>query len=249
MVDLRRNLTSQWEEFVAEWCLGIEPAQPPVEVERALDALRRLWPESLDDLQAHGARGLTFVAGAIENGLTLATCKSLSGFGPVMKRLRGGEESALAELQFARALVRCGFRPVLEPDIGSKVLDCSIGIGSERVFAEVIAPEQAAGIKSAQDTIRRLATGVVERSRGTRTEVLLTVEPEARFDSILDARTSGFMKGGNSVGLSIGERTPRRGLNADERTHSSSQARIPCGGRTTLGQAPNPSAQRFATSS
>lgn len=189
-MDLGYDIVSQWSEFVAEWCLGAVPAQAPVEVERAFDALRRRWPKYLDELQAQGARGLMFVVRAIDHGLTLVACEPLSGFGPVMDRLRGGEESALAELQFAHALIRCGFIPVLEPRLGSKVLDCSVGIGAERVFAEVISPERAAELRNAEDTMSRLASTIVERTRGTRSEVLLTTEPEARFEAIVDALTA-----------------------------------------------------------
>ncbi len=189
-VDLRRDIVSQWSEFVDEWCLGAAPTQAPVEVEGAFDALRRRWPEFLDELQAQDTRGLMFVVGAIDHGLTLAACEPLSGFGPVMDRLRGGEKSALAELQFAHGLIRCGFTPVLEPSSGSKVLDCSVEIGPERVFAEVISPERAAALRSAEDIIQRLAAKIVERTRGSRSEVLLETEPEARFEAIVDAVTA-----------------------------------------------------------
>jgi len=131
-----------------------------------------------------------YVVGAIDVGLTLAACESLSGFGPVMDRLRRGEESALAELQFAHAVIRCGFTPILEPRLGSKVLDCSVDIGSERVFVEVISPERAAGLKNAEDTLFSLATEIVERTGGTRSEILLSTEPEAQFEAIVTAVTS-----------------------------------------------------------
>ncbi len=189
-VDLRFSIVSQWSDFVAEWCLGVEPAQSPAEVEHAFDALRRLWPESLDRLQAQSTRGLSSVVGTIDSGLTLAACESLSGFGSVMSRLRRGEASALAELEFAQALIRCGYMPVLEPRLGSKILDCSVGIGAERVFAEVISPEQAAEIRDAQATVHRLASEIVERNRGTRSEILLTTDADAQFDAIVVAVAS-----------------------------------------------------------
>jgi hypothetical protein len=124
---------------------------------------------------------------AIARGRTLAACEPLAGFGPVMARLRRGERAAMAELEFAEALVRCGFSPVLEPQLGSKTLDCLVRMGSKRVYAEVISPEQAAATKDAVDTLQRMATELVERTTGTRTEILLSEEPGARFDAILDA--------------------------------------------------------------
>jgi hypothetical protein len=101
----------------------------------------------------------------------------------------------MAELQFAAALVRCGYIPVLEPQVGSKTLDCSVGIGSERVYVEVIAPEQAAEIKDACTTIQRMSTEIVEQTMGIRTEVLLLEEPGLRFDAILGAVTATLPDG------------------------------------------------------
>jgi hypothetical protein len=197
-MSIPQNIVAQWSEFVAEWCLGIEPVEAPYEVERAFDALRRLWPEFLNELEAQGeqgSRGISTIAPAIALGLTLAACESLNGFGPVMARLRQGERSALAELEFAAALVRCGFTPVLEPQLGSKTLDCSVGVGSERVYVEVIAPEQAAAIKDARATAMRMAEELVERTTGSRTEVLLSDEPGVRLDAIVEAVTTTLPDG------------------------------------------------------
>jgi hypothetical protein len=193
-----QNITAQWSDFVAEWCLGIEPVEAPREVERAFDVLRRVWPEFLNELEAQGEQGsrdISMIAGAITRGLMLVACEPLSGFDRVMDRLRGGEMSALAELEFAAALVRCGLTPALEPQIGSKTLDCSVGVGSARVYVEVIAPEQAAGIKDAYATLQRMATEIVERTMGIRTEVLLLDEPGDRFDAILTAVTATLPDG------------------------------------------------------
>jgi hypothetical protein len=192
-VSIPPNIAANWYEFVAGWCLGVEPEETPSEVERAFDALRRLWPEILNELEVRGAqgnRGIDMVVSAVARGRTLADCERLDGFDPVMARLRGGEKAAMAELQFAEALVRCGFSPVLEPQLGSKSPDCLVRIGSKRLYAEVIAPEQAAVAKGTGDTLQRMATALVERTTGTRTEILLSEAPGARFDVILDAVTS-----------------------------------------------------------
>jgi hypothetical protein len=88
------NIAAQWSEFVAEWCLGIEPIEPPRDVERAFAALRKLWPEFLDQLEAQaaqGSRGVSIVVPAITLGLTLAACEPLSGFDPIMARVRRGK--------------------------------------------------------------------------------------------------------------------------------------------------------------
>jgi hypothetical protein len=193
-----QNITAQWSEFVAEWCLGIDPGYAPSEVQRAFDALHRLWPEAINKLEAdaaHGSGGVSTVVSAIAKGLTLAACEPLISFGPVIARLRNGEHSALAELEFADALVRCGFKPALEPQLGQKTLDCLVRVGSERVYVEVIAPEQAAEIKDAQATLERLAAEVVKRAKGSRTKILLSDEPGSRFDTILDAVTSTLPDG------------------------------------------------------
>jgi hypothetical protein len=192
------NIAAHWYEFVAEWCLGIEPQETPSEVERAFDALRRLWPEFLNELEVQGAqghRGISMVISAVARGRTLAACERLDGFDPVMARLRRGEKAAMAELQFAEALVRCTFSPVLEPQLGSKKPDCLVRIGSKRLYAEVIAPEQAAAVKEAGATLQRMARELVERTTGTRTEILLSEEPGARFDAILTAVTSTLPDG------------------------------------------------------
>ena len=189
-MQLPQNILSHWAEFVADWCLGLEPAESPYNVDCAFDALRRLWPEYLDQLQAQDSPGVFTVNIAINRGLTIAACESLRGFQPAMARLRRGEESAFAELQFAAALVRSGLVPELEPQLGSKRLDCAVDIGSERVFAEVISPETSEAVRGAEATIKRVANELVARTAGTRTELLLAVEPDNQFDSIIATATT-----------------------------------------------------------
>jgi hypothetical protein len=107
-----------------------------------------------------------------------------------MARVRQGENSALAELEFAAALVRSGLTPELEPQVRSRQLDCSVEVGSEIVFAEVIAPETSEAIRDAYAAIERVALELVERSKGTHTEILLTVEPDTKFDTIITSATA-----------------------------------------------------------
>jgi hypothetical protein len=187
-MQIPQHIVSQWSDFVARCCLGVEPAEAPADVNRAFDALRRLWPEYLSEVQAQDPPGIFRIAPAISRGLTLAACEPLRGFGPVMARVRKGEVSALAELQFAATLVKSGLTPELEP--GDKRLDCSVEVGSETVFAEVIAPARSEAITSAQATIERVVANVVERNTGTHTEILLAVEPDTQFDTIVASATA-----------------------------------------------------------
>jgi len=186
-MQIPQDIVPHWSTFVDDWCLGIEPVEAPTEVASAFDALSRLWPEYLVEFQNQGVRGLSIVMPAIARGLTLAACEPLAGFGPVLSRLRGGEESALAELQFAEALVRCSLTPTLEPRLGSKTLDCLVEIGTERVFAEVISPEMAASIMDVRDSVMRMATEVIERTTGTRTEIFIAGDSNVSVAAILDS--------------------------------------------------------------
>jgi hypothetical protein len=137
-MQIPQDIVSQWSDFVTNWCLGTKLAEPPADVDRAFRTLRRLWPEYLNDLEARDDRSIFTVTGVVSLGLTLAACEQLSGFEGVLARIRQGEHSAQAELEFAAALVRSGLTPELEPEYGSKRPDCSVQIDSERVFAEVI---------------------------------------------------------------------------------------------------------------
>ena len=47
------NIDANWYQFVTEWCLDVEPEESPSEVQRAFDALRRFWPEVVEDLEIH----------------------------------------------------------------------------------------------------------------------------------------------------------------------------------------------------
>ena len=190
MIAFPNDIISQWSDFVTSWCLGAVPAEPPVAVDRAFRTLRRLWPEYVYDLQAQDRRGLLTVAPAVSLGLTLAACEPLTGFDPVMARVRRGERSAQAELEFAAALVRSGFIPELEPEIASKKPDCLVKIGSEVVFAEVIAPEKSGAIGNEYAMVHRVVEELVARNRGTATEVLLAVDSAAHLDTIIDSVTA-----------------------------------------------------------
>jgi len=57
-MSIPQDIAANWPEFVAEWCQGIEPVEGPSEVQRAFDALRRLWPEALQQIEAQAAQVL-----------------------------------------------------------------------------------------------------------------------------------------------------------------------------------------------
>jgi len=186
-MQIPENVGSQWSDFADVWCSGVEPDETPEVVDRAFRTLRRLWPGYVANIHGQGTRGLVIIAPAISLGLTLAACEPLTGFDPVMTRVRQGERSARAELEFAAVLARRGLAPELEPQVGSKQLDCSVQIGSEAEFAEVIAPETSEAIGDAYTLVQRVVDELVARSRGTATEVLLVVDPEAQVDTIINS--------------------------------------------------------------
>ena len=95
---------TNWEGFLASWCMGNAPFQDPQTVGLALSALVRLWPERVAAISQGNTRGLIVVSPAIQNGLVLAACEGLDGFANVLRRLKTGERSAYAELRFAARL-------------------------------------------------------------------------------------------------------------------------------------------------
>jgi hypothetical protein len=79
-MQIPKDIVSQWPGCVAEWCAGVEPAEPPRAVDRAFRALHRLWPEYVKGMHGQATRGLAIVAPAVSLGLTLAACESLKEF-------------------------------------------------------------------------------------------------------------------------------------------------------------------------
>jgi hypothetical protein len=179
---LRPSLAVPWPTFVAEWCLGVEPLVSPDELTRALEALERLWPEYLDELEASGARGLLQVHPAARVGSILASCEALPGFAPILARIKLGERAALSELIFADALLGLGIVPVLEPALGNNKLDVGIPYEGETIYAEVVTPGRGDAISEAQEQISGISRALVPRCVGLSVELLLT--PSAALGSI-----------------------------------------------------------------
>jgi hypothetical protein len=86
---------SSWDQFIQVWCCGTSPPWlVPETVEYALDTLARLWPELTHRITTPSQKGvgvapaLSVVAEAVAQGLALAACESLEGFGEVLTQLK-----------------------------------------------------------------------------------------------------------------------------------------------------------------
>ncbi|SRR6266568_342598 len=169
---LRASFRLPWQEFIATWCLGVPPAYTEQDVTLALEAVERCTPERLDQLERSGQRGVLQISSAVYFGTVLKRCEPLQGFAPVLARLRGGEESALAELEVAAALVQIGLVPQLEPELRGKKLDAGFCYDGRDVYVEVIAPERSDAMKEASEAIHSLANRLADENPGTRIEVL-----------------------------------------------------------------------------
>jgi hypothetical protein len=167
---------SSWEEFVSNWCLGNPPIDDREAVERALAAFVRIWPAKAASLVSGPNRGLAVISPAIETGAILMACEDLDGFPNVLRRLKTGERSARSELVFASRIVKGGYRPTLEPPLGSGLLDLLIPTTEGNVYCEVIAPEMSDAIQEMTSAASALALMLRDENVGRRVEVLLTVD-------------------------------------------------------------------------
>jgi hypothetical protein len=173
---MRAEFGATWADLVRDWCLGVEPQEPPFTAWLALEALDRLWPEYVDRMVASPTRGLGVVTYAIHLGSILRVCEALVGFGPVMKRLRLGEDGALAELFVASHLVRIGYVSELEAALGNNRVDASVRVDQTTVYVEVISPERSQTMIEGQVAIQALAARVREENTGKKIELLLSVD-------------------------------------------------------------------------
>ncbi len=142
----RSDFGEDWAAVIAWWGLG---TPLPIALDcgwDALGALERLYPAHLDRILADGARGVGVLAPLIDLGRVLAACEHLDGFGPVLARLTtedkgaDGRRAATAELRFAALLMHVGYRPRLEPTLGTRAPDGVIATDAGDVYYEVIAP-------------------------------------------------------------------------------------------------------------
>lgn len=166
-----------WERFVAEWCLGTAPRDPKNVVREALGAIQRSCPEYLKRMQMEPGRGLAVVSSMIHAGKVLLAVEKLVGFDKILKRVIGGEKSAWAELEFAAMCLAVGFQVVLEPPLKGRVLDCSVSAESGPVYVEVICPTTSQLVSEAMKGMHEIASELIASCPGSRTELLLDVDP------------------------------------------------------------------------
>lgn len=173
---MRPAFGATWADLVREWCLGIEPQEPRFTAWLAIEALDRLWPEYVDRMVGSSQRGIGVIDYAIHLGSILRFTEPLVRFPDVLRRLRGGEQSALPELFVAANLVRIGYVPELEPVLGGNRLDSVVQVDGTPVYIEVISPERAEVVIEANAAIQRLAAQLRTDNPGKKIELLLSVD-------------------------------------------------------------------------
>ncbi len=176
-----------WEQFLADWCLGVAPLQSPVEVARAFGALARRTPDRLKAFQDLNKRGIAEVAPLVALGLAIAAIEHLPNFDGMLHRLNDGQAPAEAEIKVAAALQELSLSPVLEPPLGTRVLDAMVEVEGRLVYIEVISPATSDEMVEARTATLALAEQVVSREDGTHTELMLLEPPTGSHDVHLAA--------------------------------------------------------------
>jgi hypothetical protein len=174
---------SSWESFVDVWCLGSPPALLKRDtVERALNALHRLWPEEVERITSPLRPGLGVAHGkwvvdqAVGRGLVLLHCESLIGFGDVLKQMKSDREQAYTHysvLLFAVNLLNAGYCPELEPTRGNKKPDARITTEAGEVYFEVVAPRTSLVMQTTWGELSELAGRLAADNPGRRVYVFL----------------------------------------------------------------------------
>lgn len=185
---LPADFGASWEEFTQNWCLGEALEYSQTEVVRALDAIKRLWPEEVAKRAAGIWRGLLPVAGVVDLGRVLTDCEHVRGFREVLDRLKGGERSAYSEIVLVSSLVRLGYSPEFGAELNGKILDAHCDVEGQRIFFEAIAPERADQSIDAQQLTDQLSQSISGSISGCRIEVELfaTLGPQI-IQQIADA--------------------------------------------------------------
>ncbi|MGM9480618.1 hypothetical protein ACS5PN_05425 [Roseateles sp. NT4] len=213
-VDLLNEIES-WERFVSEWCLGASPRDPQSVVRDALQALLRNIPEYLERIQAESGRGLAVVSSLVHAGKVLFAVEKLAGFHKVVKRVRGGEKPAWAELEFAARCIGVGLHVVLEPPLNGKVLDCSISLGDGVTYVEVICPTASQSMREALQRLRGISAELIAACPGTRTELLLTDDPALwRPESVMAIKAFSMVDEVIQIGQGLVRKIPFDPLSA-----------------------------------
>ena len=167
------ELAPDWDTFIRDWCLGVPPVLSLDEVAQALDTLKRILPTHFNRLRSRSDRGLGVVLPFIDLGSVVSACEELLGFHRLLPRLKLFDGSAVSEARYAAALVRAGYSPELEPQVGTGLVDAAIDWEGGRIYAEVIAPERAEAIVAAHSDVQALAGALCGAISGTVVEVLL----------------------------------------------------------------------------
>jgi len=182
----RADFGLNWSDFVAKWCSGVTPSVPCDEGWRALGIIERLFPEHLDKVLADGLKGIAIIAPMIDFGITLEACENLVGFDRLLLRMKKNEGAAFSEAKFAAALVKLGYNPILEPQLGKKCPDALISVGGEKVYFEIITPDTCEAMKTAYSEMRSLAQRISKENTGMDVNIkLLTDLNSGISDSIL----------------------------------------------------------------
>ena len=102
---IRPAFSIPWDDFVAHWCLGAQPAFAEAEAVSALTAIERLLPDYLDQMERSGQRGLLPMGAMVNFGLMLSRTESLPGFPEVLQR---ADALAPTELPSKRTAAEAG---------------------------------------------------------------------------------------------------------------------------------------------
>ena len=172
---------------MTNWYLGSPPSINGKSAWEALHALERLLPEKIGDLLRRGIKGPAVIAPLIDLGLTLQACENLVGFDNLLARMKQGENAAFSEGHVAAAFVKLGQTPELEPTLNGKRLDTLVYVGNEKVYIEVVTPDQSDVTNQAYAAMQGLAMKLTEQNAGTNVDVYLLTEPSPNISStILD---------------------------------------------------------------
>lgn len=210
-MQIPQDLVANWDAFIAECCEGSVPSESPDDVRSAISAVRRLWPEYLDEMESLGT-GPAMAAPLIALGLDLARCEHRAGFAAILTRLRGGEEPARAEIEVASAFASRGLDFDLEPPLNGKTLDSVVRIDGVNVYVEVIAPETSDAMAQTYQALKEVAVAVVQRRAGVHVDLRLDAEPEASLHRVIAAvdalPADGWIRRVTDLGLACA--TPSR---------------------------------------
>lgn len=189
---------TSWDDFVRTWCLGTQIKYSQAETIRALETLKRLWPEDIAELVNRRARGATIIVSKIELGCLLADCEEVNGFPPVFERLKIGERSAYSELVLVSSLLNLGYKTSFAPPLKGKILDAKCKVEKQTVYFEVVTPEQSKSNTELQKLITKLPHQLTKYISACRLEVELLHEPSPdEIQTIID--TSQVINNGEWV--------------------------------------------------